>query len=118
MVAVGGIGVPGRGGAGAALGAGVGAGAGAGASPNPGGRIDSGLSCPIAGASAASPPTATPALTRAAASESLGKVRKRHGLFDAGLRTLGRATGEQEQPTHDHDEDDDDRKKQAGHGGP
>jgi len=96
------VGVP-AGGAGRGAGVGVG-------SPNPGGRIDSGRSCPIAGASATRAPAAT-----AAASVALREVRKRHGLLDAALRTLGRAAGQQEQAAdHDH-KNDDDRDDETGH---
>ena len=88
-----------------------GAGAGVGVvSPKPGGRSDSGRSCPIAGASAARLQAAA-----SAASVTLGQVRKRHGLLDLRLRALGCATGEQEQPTDDDDQDNDDRDYQAGH---
>ena len=107
--AVGCAGSVGRAGCVPAGGVGRGAGAGVG-SPNPGGRIDSGRSCPIAGASATMAPTAT-----AAAKDALREVRKRHGLFDVALRTLGRAACQQEQAAdHDH-KNDDDRDDETGH---
>ena len=99
--------------------AGVGRAAGCDAgSPKPGGRIDSGRSCPMAEVNAG---TAAIAIAVSAAPRAsrrtrvLAEVGKRHGLLDMGLRPFGGPTGEQEQATDDHHENDDDGKDEAGH---
>ena len=92
----------------------VGAGAGVGAvtgSPKPGGRIDSGLSCPSAGIpapinTAATAPSAT--LVR--------EIRKRHRFLDPDLRLFVRAPGKDEQPPDHKDQDDEEHNQRTGHG--
>jgi shikimate kinase len=100
-----------------ARGVGVGAGRGGGVgSPKPGGRIDSGLSWPIAGASA--PSAIAPSATAAAPSRNLAEIRKRDGLFYLGLRLFRIAPGEEEQPADEDDEDKDDQHGETGHDKP
>ena len=77
-------------------------------SPKPGGRIDSGRSCPSAG-------NAKPAI--ASPSATLREVRKVDCLLHMRPGPLAGVAGKQEQGADNDDERDDDGDDQAGHGG-
>ena len=91
-------------GAGEAVGAATG-------SPKPGGRIDSGLSCPSAGS-----PAAISTAASAPMATLVREIRKRHDLLDMDQRLFMRPPRKDEQPPDHHDQDDDERNQRTGHG--
>jgi hypothetical protein len=103
-------GTPDGDGVGARVRGGVGAGVDTG-SPKPGGRIDSGLSCPSAGRS----PTPTRTAAIAPSATLVREIRKRHDLLDMNQRFFMRMPSEKKQPANHHDKNDDERNQQTRH---